>query len=116
MSLRIRVIKKTDYEPALALGEITLDDFVETFETLLTFWGADRYEYQWREGLDRLLKGAAKSCLITSMLDSKYENFGVWWKLYREGDQVVVQNQLLLSDVLGRHFDPDDPYQSIPDR
>jgi hypothetical protein len=116
MSLRIHFINRMDYEPALALGEITLDDFVETSETPLTFWSADRYERQWREGIDRLLKGALRSCLITSMLDSRSEPFGVWWKFYREGDHVVVQNQLLLSEVLGGDFDPDRPYPSIPDR
>jgi hypothetical protein len=116
MSLRIRFINRIDYEPALALGEITLDDFVETFETPLTFWSADRYENQWREGIDRLLKEASRSCLITSMLDPKTEVFGVWWKLYRDGDQVVVQNQMLLSDVFGKNFDADEPYRSIPDR
>jgi hypothetical protein len=116
MSLRIRFTNKTDYEPGLALGEITLDDFVETFETALTFWGAERYESQWREGIDRLLQGASRSCLITSLVDSGCEVFGVWWKLYREGNHVVVQNQLLLSSVFGKNFNPDDPYSSIPDR
>lgn len=116
MSLKIRFTNKMDYEPDLALGEITLDDFVETFETPLTFWKADRYERQWREGIDRLLKGALRSCLITSMLDPRSEVFGVWWKLYREGDHVVVQNQLLLTEVLGGDLDPDEPYRSIPER
>jgi len=109
MSLRIRFINKTDYEPNLALGEIALTDFLENFEISLAFWGADRYEKQWRQGIDRLLEGASKWCLITSMLDPKCEHFGVWWKLYREGEHVMVQNQLLLADVLGRTFDPDEP-------
>jgi hypothetical protein len=116
MSLRIRFTNRTDYEPDLALGEITLDDFVETFETSLTFWSADRYERQWQDGIDRLLKGALRSCLITSMLDSRSEVFGVWWKLYREGDHIVVQNQLLPAEVFGGDFDPDEPYRSIPAR
>jgi hypothetical protein len=116
MSLRIRFISKTDYEPTLALGEIALDDFVETFEIPLAFWSVDRYENQWREGIDRLLNGAVKSCLITSMLDSRSEVFGVWWTLYREGNHVVVHNGLLLSDVHGKNFNPDEPYEAIPDR
>jgi hypothetical protein len=105
-----------DYEPDLALGEITLDDFVEKFETPLIFWNADRYERQWRDGIARLLNGALRSCLITSMLDSRSEVFGAWWKLYRERDHVVVQNQLLLSELFGGDFDPNDPYRSIPER
>jgi hypothetical protein len=117
MSLRIHFVKKkTDYEPDVALGEIVLDDFVERFETPLTFWDADRYESQWRQGIDRLLAGAQKSCLITSMLEPKYEHFGTWWVLYRDGQRVVVQNQLLLLDVIGSDFDPDQPYAFIRDR
>lgn len=38
MSLRIRFINKTDYEPGLARGEITLNDFVEEFESSLALW------------------------------------------------------------------------------
>jgi hypothetical protein len=116
MSLRIRFTNKTDYEPVLALGEITLNEFIETFETDLTFWGAERYESQWREGIDRLLQGVSRSCLITSLVDSSYQVFGQWWKLYRDGEQVVVQNQLLLSSCFGKDFNPNDPYSSISDR
>jgi hypothetical protein len=116
MSLTIRFLNSVGYEPDLALGEITLDDFVETFDIPLTFWSAARYERQWREGIDRLLKGAARSCLITSMLDPRSEAFGDWWKLYREGDHVLVQNQMLLTEVYGKNFDPDEPYRSIPER
>jgi hypothetical protein len=116
MSLTIHFVKKLDYEPDVALGEIALDDFVEHFESPLTFWDVDRYENQWREGIERLLGGAPKSCLITSMLEPKYEHFGTWWVLYRDGQRVVVQNQLLLLDVFGSDFDPDQPYDCIRDR
>jgi len=120
MSLKIRFINKTDYEPGLARGEITLHEFVEEFESSLALWNAERYERQWQEGIERLRHGAASSCLITSVWasprDSDCDVFGVWWKLYRVGERVVVQNQLLLSSVFGREFDPDDPYRSIPER
>lgn len=116
MPLTIRFINKTDYEPGVALGEITLDDFVESFESWLTFWNVDQYENQWREGIHRLLEGAPKSCLITSIAEPKYEHFGAWWKLYRDGEYVVVQNQLLLSMVLGNNFNSGNPYEFIPDR
>jgi len=116
MSLTIRFVNKTEYEPDVALGEIALDDFVERFEAFLGFWDAARYESQWRRGIDRLLDGAPKSCLITSMSEPGYEHFGTWWVLYRDGQRVVVQNQLLLLDVIGSDFDPNEPYASIRDR
>ena len=116
MSLTIHFINKTNYGADVALGEVALDDFVERFEASLIFWDTDRYESQWRQGIDRLLDGAPKSCLITSILEPKYEHFGTWWVLYRDGQQVLVQNQLLLLDVFGSGFDPDQPYASIRDR
>ena len=87
MSLRIRFTNKTDYGPAIALGEITLNDFAETFETPLTLWSAERYERQWREGVDRLRLGLSRSCLITSLIEPGPELFGICWKLYHEGEQ-----------------------------
>jgi len=116
MSLTIHFINKTNYGADVAVGEVALDDFVERFEASLIFWDTDRYESQWRQGIDRLLDGAPKSCLITSILEPKYEHFGTWWVLYRDGQQVLVQNQLLLLDVFGSGFDPDQPYASIRDR
>ena len=116
MSLTIHFINKTNYGADVAVGEVALDDFVERFEASLIFWDTDRYESQWRQGIDRLLDGAPKSCLITSILEPKYEHFRTWWVLYRDGQQVLVQNQLLLLDVFGSGFDPDQPYASIRDR
>lgn len=114
MSLRIRFTNKTDYGPAIAFGEITLNDFAETFETPLTFWSAERYERQWREGVERLRLGLSRSCLITSLIEPGPELFGMWWKLYHEGDQILVQNQMLLASEFG-NFNPDNPYASIPE-
>lgn len=50
------------------------------------------------------------------MLEPRYEHFGQWWVLYRDGHRVVVQNQLLLLHVIGSDFDPDQPYRFIRDR
>ena len=116
-ALNIRFTNKTDYEDGLAFGEIRLNDFVENFESPLTFWDAAHYEQQWKDGIARLLKGAQRSCVITSIVDPQNEAdcFGVWWTLYRDGEYVVAHNQLLLTEVLGR-FDPENPYEFIPAR
>jgi hypothetical protein len=67
---------------------------------------------------NRLLKGALRSCLITSISDpeSDADVFGTWWTLYREGNDVVVHNQILLTEVFGNSFNPDDTYAHIADR
>jgi hypothetical protein len=114
VSLNIEFIG--EYEPGVGHGLISVNDFVEDFESDLTFWTAYRYEAQWREGIDRLLRGESRSCLITSIWGRPAEGpFGVWWTLYRQGHLVVVRNQLLFSSVFPE-FNPEEPYGSIPER
>ena len=103
----------------MALGRITLGDFVEDFEMDLMFWNRERYERQWRDGVQRILSGALKSCLVTSIWNEQNLFGGDWWKLYRIEDQVVIQNQLIRPDIFDQNFenfDPDSPYPSIQER
>ncbi len=117
MPLKIRFTNKTCYEPGLARGQIVLDQFIEDFESSLALWSAERYEQQWEEGIDRLRRGASKSCLITSLwaVGPACEVWGVWWVLYNRGDHAVVRNRLLLSAVIGAKFDQDYPYGAVPE-
>jgi CdiI N-terminal domain len=119
MSISIRFltgVQKADDEHDFAIGQITLGSFVEEFESILTVWSPERYEQQWREGIQTLLNGAAKSCLITSLwLDSNGYGFS-WWPLYRIADQVVAQNALIWDpEMFDRNFDPNEPYRFIPE-
>ncbi|MGB6904684.1 MAG: hypothetical protein WBD98_17770, partial [Acidobacteriaceae bacterium] len=66
MSILIRFLHDARDEPDMAIGQITLGAFVEEFEMVLSVWSRERYERQWREGIQRLLDGKSKSCLITS--------------------------------------------------
>jgi hypothetical protein len=119
MSISIRFltgVQKEENEPDFAIGQITLGTFVEEFESILTVWSLERYQQQWQEGIQRILNGATRSCLIASLWgDSNGYGFN-WWPLYRTGNQVVAQNGLVWDpemQFLYRNFDPNDPYRFI---
>jgi hypothetical protein len=104
--------------PGWGRGRITIDYFVEDFESPLWFWKTADYERQWAEGIQRILDGEPKSCLITSLIDPVRTGdyvFGSWWTLYRDGVNVILQQQLLIGDVVGARFNVTDPYSAVPD-
>jgi len=100
----------------VALGSIKLGEFQEGFHASLCHWDQGRYQAQWREALERLIKGEEHSALVTSMYDPRTANFIVWWPMHRDGDSVHVQNQLLFFDDLAESFDELDPYRSVQQR
>src|SRR5579862_862278 len=119
MSIAIRFltgIQKEKDEPDFAVGQITLGSFVEEFESILSVWDLERYEQQWQEGIQRLLRGASRSCLMTSLWGDLNGHGFAWWPLYRVGNEVVVQNALIWDpEMIDRDFDPKDPYRFIPE-
>ncbi len=100
----------------LRLGLIVIGDFEERFEASLSYWAVEDYQKQWKQALERIIAGEPKSSLITSMHDPQNANFVTWWLLYRDGQQVHVQNQLLFMDQISGPYDLANPYVYIPDR
>jgi hypothetical protein len=103
-------------DPLVAIGELKLGDDREYFQSVLGFWGVDDYLQSWTEALQRLLAGASTSCLATSIVDPSNANFVEVWPLYREQDEVYVQNKLLFLDQLPHEFDPAAPWDSVDPR
>jgi hypothetical protein len=97
-------------------GRITLDEFAETFISLIGHWSPSDYEAQWRLGVKRLVEERRESCLITSLHDPAATEMLMWWLLYPKGECVIVQQSLLLFEGLKRAFDTSDPFCSIPPR
>ena len=97
-------------------GVISLGPVDEEFLAPLTYWKTLDYERQWRQGLLRILSGSESSCLITAMYDPSCANFITWWPLYRLGDLMVVQNQILFLDRLTDGFDECNPYRHVGTR
>lgn len=50
------------------------------------------------------------------MYDPKESEFLFWWLLYRDGDHLTLQNQILFFQQLDTAFDMGDPAASVPRR
>jgi hypothetical protein len=98
-------------------GGIVIGDFTETFVVPLGFWGEADYRASWRRAFE-VLEGdpRAVSCLMTSMTDPVASNFLICWPLYREGEDVCVQNALVFLDEIEGPFDPGAPWGSLEPR
>jgi hypothetical protein len=98
------------------LGRIEIGEFSESFVTSLMYWSVCDYLRQWREGLERLIRGEKTSCLISSIVDPAVSSLLLWWPMCREGGIVHIQNQILLFDQLAVPFNEEDPYYSVGER
>ena len=121
MAFSISLLPKTKKQQKemysdIVLGEIVIGDFKEKFEASLSYWDEENYRKQWEEGLERILCGNKKSCLITTMYDPNIANFIFWWPLYRMDELIIIQNHLLFVKKLKPPFDPKFPYEHIRDR
>lgn len=93
----IHVIDRTIFESyglPCCTGEIQIGNFKETFEMPLDFWTIEDYEKQWDEGIERL-KTYDRSCLVAEVQDPIKRPRASLWVLYREEDEVYIQNNLL---------------------
>jgi hypothetical protein len=108
----------TECDPGVeaAYGRIYISDYFETFTSSLMDWNHERYALHWQSALRRILAGADKSVLITSYIEPVVGGYIMCWPLYRLGDAVVLQNKMLFFDQLVAPFDPERPWNSVPER
>ena len=116
MNFSIAFTGVDEQDPMVAIGRLRLGDDEEYFESVLGFWAADDYERSWSVGLRRLLAGESISCLATSVTNPSSANFVEVWPLYREGNDVYVQNSLIFLEQLSHEFDADAPWESVTPR
>lgn len=112
--LSIRLISSAGSGPAQA--EISIGDHQELAEVPLEYWRRDQYRKQWRDALQGVVSGKLSECLITAMYDPKNANFLMWWPMWRVGDTVYVQNQILFMDKIREGFDENKIERYIPKR
>lgn len=92
-------------------------DFTEDFPMDLTYWSEDNYRDSWTAALHVLDEGrTATTCLISSITDPTNSNFIFCWPLYRDGEDVYVQNSLIFLDELTDEFLPGEPWRSVEPR
>ena len=109
--------KKVDEPDVKAVyGRICVGEYFETFTASLVFWSHEQYKKQWRTALRKIVDGESRSALITSFAEPKEGEFLFWWPLYREGEIVYVQNQILLFENLSVPFVIERPWDSVQER
>lgn len=100
-----------------AAGELVVGTETEGFHAGLSFWAKADYEHQWQRSLAPLVRAeATTACLVTSIPPLENANFVFWWVLYREGAEVIFQQQILFLEELEEPFDPERPERSIRPR
>ncbi|MEU9179133.1 hypothetical protein AB0C90_20170 [Streptomyces sp. NPDC048550] len=100
-----------------AVGRIVIGDFVETFRVPLGFWSESDYRRSWRQAFDALKDGLnSRSCLLVSMTDPENSNFLTCWPMYRDGENVYIQNAIIFLGELELGFDTGEPWASIGPR
>lgn len=97
-------------------GVIQIGDYIEKFEPDLSFWKPSDYINHWGKSIFRIVNGKNKSCLITSVSNPETSNFLFWWPLYRVGNLVFIQNEILFFDEIDKTIDIENPYCFITDR
>ena len=117
-------------------GEIILGTEREGFRAPLGYWTATDYAVQWRQAAARLLGPPACAGFFTQVVDPTARRGSraraprppagfaeaakpayFWWVGWREGEEVVFQEQLLIpGQTAPRRFTPADPYWAIGSR
>lgn len=99
-----------------ARGSIVLGDWREEFRASLYEWSQAEYRGQWTRSIRSLIKGARKAALITTFSSPTIASHLEWWALYRVGERVFVQNQLLFFKDLEGEFDAERAVEFLKDR
>jgi hypothetical protein len=103
--------------PAGAAGRIRVGEFTETFLMDLSFWTVADYRHSWHAALRKLEEAEnSTSCLIASITDPAASNFVSCWPMYREGEEVHVQNSIIFLDELDEQFDAQEPWRFVAAR
>jgi hypothetical protein len=102
---------------AEATGRIVIGDFEETFQIPLDFWSLPEYQRSWRKAYFAIKDDQhSRSCLVVAMTNPERSNFVTCWPLYREGEEVHVQNSLIFLDELESAFEVEEPWASLGPR
>ena len=101
-------------------GEITIENFKETFVIPLEYWNIEDYQKQWKEGIERIKKNS-KSCFVASIQDPCKAPYLNWWPMYKRGKTIYIQNHMLhgkyyKKKIGSQVFTPETCYNFIPYR
>ncbi len=100
---------------AYAVGTIQGDGLEDYFRANLDYWTQKNYEDHWQKAIKRIVETGRPTALITDMSDPSTANFITWWPMWRLGEEVRMQNQILFLDELDAPFNIADPFSSLTD-
>ena len=98
-----------------APGRLVLGESAEEFLANLSAWAKSDYESHWRRELKTLLEGNPKVALVASYYGNPASNMEIW-RVYRDGELVHFQNQILWYSTLPSGFEVLKLSQYIQDR
>ena len=98
-----------------APGRLVLGKSTEEFLANLSVWGKSDYESHWTRELKTLLEGNPKVALVVSYYGNPASNMEIW-RVYRDGELVHFQNQILWYSTLPHAFEVPKLSQYIQDR
>ena len=101
-------------------GELQINDFMEHLYIPLDWWSLSDYLKQWQEGFN-YLEHHDRSCLVVSIHNPHIRPYINWWLLYKVGDKVHIQNQLVIGEIYEKQvgdkpFNLETCYDFIPER
>jgi hypothetical protein len=88
-------------------GRLVLGAYEEEFLAALEPWGRAEYERHWIEAARRIIDGQHDH---TGFFTSAFQFF---WVMWREGEDLLVHEKLLVEQTLLAPFDPQDPYRQV---
>jgi len=99
-----------------APGALTLGKTTEEFLANLSLWGKSDYESHWTRELTALFRGHPKVALVVSYDDPTAASNMEIWRVYRDGEWVHFQNQILSYSNLPHGFEVSKMSSYIDDR
>jgi CdiI N-terminal domain len=99
-----------------ASGLLTMGNLKERFCSSLYHWSKRDYESQWRHAINVLLNESFKAALIVEYTGTDASSHLEWWPMYKVGDAVYLQNQLLFYNQLPEPFSLDRPFIYLRNR
>ena len=99
-----------------APGKLMLGKSTEEFLANLSLWGKSDYESHWTRELKSLFEGNRKAALIVSFDDPKAASNMEIWRVYRDGECLHFQNQLLPYSNLPHEFEISEIDRYVQDR
>jgi hypothetical protein len=99
-----------------APGRLVLQKSAEEFLANLSLWSKSDYEAQWARELRSLFDGNLKVALVVSYDDPRNSSNMEIWRVYRDGDWVHFQNQILPYSRIPNEFEILEISRYIDDR